>query len=551
MTDKRKSSGFVAAVKRLCRRGLALLIAGTVALGSTSAYALSLGSSMENSASLQKTGSTSQAGTISGTWTLDLWHYSGGYWKVGNKGSEKIRIDDDEIQALDQFLQANQQATFSVSISSDLAELIRSGERGKDWDVTFSGYGGSDPAKIFVEPSPKEVTITASGKVEFSVTPVFHFTRRGESLQDYVPGMTVTVPLVDRIYGYNIYSVFGNGQSAVQGLGYYNEDDPSDTGSNAIHPSFIAGKSGALQSGHAITLGTKIVDSAGYSIGSGTFAAAGACGLHFDFPVSLVFTDLRDTEDPGNGQDPDDLPGGNSGGNGNPSGNGQNGDPGGNGDGPGGPGNNGSDPGGANDNEDPGNNGDPNGNGGNNIDPNDPSGPNGNPGSGSDPGNPADPAIPADSSDIAALDAILDLPAVSYVGHDVEARDVSLYEVDGKTMTAARAAELGLGKSSFAIVQSGAGSIRKSGKTGAIAVFSKSGTFQVKLTATAANGLKDTDTRSIRILKTPAILEDLGGVQKENRKQTLRITVAQDPRNPVNELSIKLTDTASGESITV
>ena len=110
MTDKRKNSGFVAAVKRLCRRGLTLLIAGTVALGSAPAYALSMDSLAEGSASLQKTGSTSQAGTISGIWTLDLWHYSGGYWKVGNKGSEKIRIDDEEIRALDQYLQANQQA---------------------------------------------------------------------------------------------------------------------------------------------------------------------------------------------------------------------------------------------------------------------------------------------------------------------------------------------------------------------------------------------------------------------------------------------------------
>ncbi|MBQ2219008.1 MAG: hypothetical protein II418_08715, partial [Firmicutes bacterium] len=193
------------------------------------------------------------------------------------------------------------------------------------------------------------------------------------------------------------------------------------------------------------------------------------------------------------------------------------------------------------------------------VDPDDPgtgggdpgTGPGGDPNGPDDPGDPTDPALPANGEDITGLDAILDLPAVAYAGHEVEAKDCSWYEVDGKSMNAARAAELGLGRSSFTIVQKGVGSIRRSGKTGAIAVFTKSGTYQVKLTATASNGLKDTDTQSIRILKTPTILEDLGGVQKENRKQKLLITVAQDPKNPVNRLSVKLTDAASGESIFV
>ena len=476
-------------LRNLLRRGISLLLSGTLLFGSAPASALSPAET-----------SSSQMAKVSGTWTLDLWHYSGGYWKVGNKGSEQIRIEDSQIRALDQYLQANQKAVFAVSVPAEVAALLSEGTRGTDWQVVFTDYRGRDCSMLFAESSPAEVTLKSGSQVEFSATPVFHFSDSNASLRDYVPGMSVTVPLVDKKYGYNIYSIFGNGQSAVQGLGYYNEDDPSDTGSNAIHPSFITGKSGALEGGHPITLGVNVVDSAGYSIGSGTFAAAGACGLHFEFPVSLVFTDLRTPvpEDPDPGEGPDG--------------------PGTGGDGPGtGPGD---DPGG---------------------DPDDPV----------DPGDPTDPALPADGDDITGLDAILELPAVAYAGHDVEARDCSWYEVDGKSMNAARAAELGLGKSSFTIVQKGVGSIRKSGKTGAIAVFTKPGTYQVKLTATASIGLKDTDTQSIRILKTPAILEDLGGVQKENRKQKLLITVAQDPKNPVDQLSIKLTDAASSETISV
>ena len=482
--------------KHLLRRAVAVLTAASLAAGAVPAYA-----------SEAAAGTSEAAGKVSGVWTLDLWHYSGGYWKVGNAGNDKIRIDDKDVTSLDSYLQASQQAVFSVSVPQEIAQLVSEGERGKDWQVTFANYRWRDCSLLFAESGPQNVALK-NGKAEFTATPIFHFNNSGASLRDYVPGMAVTVPLVDKMWGYNIYSVFGNGRSAVQGLGYYNESDPSDTGSNAIHPSFITGKNGALEAGHPITLGVDVVDSAGYTIGSGTFAAAGACGLHFEFPVSLVFTDLR-VPDPGEEPCPD------------------------------GPGTGGQDPGG-----DPGN--DP-GSGGN---------PGDNPGGGQDPGtDPVDPGDPTDPLDepgkVSAVDACLELPDKAYAGHDVPAKDCSTYTVDGERMTAARAAELGLGKSSFTIVQKGVGSIRKSGKTGAIAVFDKPGTFSVKLTATADNGLKGTDTKSIRILKTPAILEDIGGVQKENRKQKLIVTVAQDPRHPVNELTIRLTEPESGESISV
>ncbi|MBQ4410761.1 MAG: hypothetical protein II831_08600, partial [Firmicutes bacterium] len=448
--------------KHLLRRAVAVLTAASLAAGAVPAYA-----------SEAAAGTSETAGKVSGVWTLDLWHYSGGYWKVGNAGNDKIRIDDKDVTSLDSYLQASQQAVFSVSVPQEIAQLVSEGERGKDWQVTFANYRWRDCSLLFAESGPQNVALK-NGKVEFTATPIFHFNNSSASLRDYVPGMAVTVPLVDKTWGYNIYSVFGNGRSAVQGLGYYNESDPSDTGSNAIHPSFIKGKNGALEAGHPITLGVDVVDSAGYSIGSGTFAAAGACGLHFEFPVSLVFTDLR-VPDPGEVPNPND------------------------------PGTGGQNPGGEPGN-DPGNGGEPGD----------------NPGGGQDPGtDPVDPGNPTDPLDepgkVSAVDACLELPDKAYVGHDVPAKDYSTYTVDGERMTAARAAELGLGKSSFTIVQKGVGSIRKSGRTGAIAVFDKPGTFSVKLTATANNGLKDTDTKSIRILKTPAILEDIGGVQKENR----------------------------------
>ena len=463
-------------LKTLLRRAAAILVAGSLAAGSVPAFADSPAAGTSSGAA------GTELGRVSGTWTLDMWHYSGGYWKVGNVGSEAIRVEDRDITALDSYLQANNRAVFTVDAPVEIVQLVREGGRGTDWQVTFANYRWRDCSLLFAESSPETITVKGDAQLEFSATPIFHFNQSGASLRDYVPGMSVTVPLVDKTYGCNIYSVFGNGLSAVQGRGYYNEADPADLGNNAIHPSMILSTSGALEAGHPITLKGQVVDSAGYSIGSGTFAAAGACGLHFEFPVSLVFTDLR-TPDPG------EAPGG----------------------------------------DDPGSGGDPGGD-----DP---------------PGDPTDPT--EDPNSVTSVQACLELPQTAYTGHDVAARDESTYVVDGQTIGAGRAIELGLGHNSFSIVQSSAGHIRKTGRTGAIAVFDRPGTFQVKLTETAEGGLKSTDTKSIRILQTPAVLADLGGVQKENRKQSLIVTVAQDPRHPVDELTIVLKDQASGESVSV
>ncbi|MBQ2218144.1 MAG: hypothetical protein II418_04310, partial [Firmicutes bacterium] len=203
-------------LRNLLRRGISLLLSGTLLFGSAPASALSPAET-----------SSSQMAKVSGTWTLDLWHYSGGYWKVGNKGSEQIRIEDSQIRALDQYLQANQKAVFTVSVPAEVAALLSEGTRGTDWQVAFTDYRGRDCSMLFAESSPAEVTLKSGSQVEFSATPVFHFSDSNASLRDYVPGMSVTVPLVDKKYGYNIYSIFGNGQSAVQGLGYYNENDPA------------------------------------------------------------------------------------------------------------------------------------------------------------------------------------------------------------------------------------------------------------------------------------------------------------------------------------
>ena len=108
--------------KTLLRRAAAVLTAASLSAGCVPAYALD--------GTLQRAeAASSEAARVSGVWMLDMWHYSGGYWKVGNKGAEQIRIDDKDIRSLDSYLQASQTAVFTVSVPQEIASLVAEGIR--------------------------------------------------------------------------------------------------------------------------------------------------------------------------------------------------------------------------------------------------------------------------------------------------------------------------------------------------------------------------------------------------------------------------------------
>ena len=65
-----------------------------------------------------------------------------------------------------------------------------------------------------------------------------------------------------------------------------------------IHPTQILNSSGRLKSGFAVAVGGNSYNSADLSIGSGTFASAGAVGLHFYYPVTFTFYEKPATVDP-------------------------------------------------------------------------------------------------------------------------------------------------------------------------------------------------------------------------------------------------------------
>lgn len=134
--------------------------------------------------------------------------------------------------------------------------------------------------------------------------------------------------------------------------------------------------------------------------------------------------------------------------------------------------------------------------------------------------------------------AKLELPETIYEGHPASAQDRSVFDVDGEIYGAARMYDEGLASNSFAA--SGNGRVKRINDTEADVTFEKAGKQNVTLKVKTKSGDALTDKKYIDVLKTPTIIDTLGGVQKENRKQVLSIVIAENPRYPLTELYVEI-----------
>ncbi|MBQ8589506.1 MAG: hypothetical protein IJ486_03530 [Firmicutes bacterium] len=154
-----------------------------------------------------------------------------------------------------------------------------------------------------------------------------------------------------------------------------------------------------------------------------------------------------------------------------------------------------------------------------------------------------------DSPSEVDMEVELALPKVSYVGHPVTATDRTAFTVNGESRSATRVYAEGLAKNTFRLPDGG-GTIRKNNSvpTKAQTTFDKAGTHRVMLTVTAG-GSSSSDTKTIEVVKTPAIIHSLTGTQKQNRAQTLNVWVATDPKRTLEEAWIEVKDTVTGELV--
>ncbi len=140
--------------------------------------------------------------------------------------------------------------------------------------------------------------------------------------------------------------------------------------------------------------------------------------------------------------------------------------------------------------------------------------------------------------------AILEAPKYSYEGHPFDVYDVSEFVIDGKSVSASKAYEEGIAQNSY---KAPSGHAKRKGKDAEITFF-KRGIYPVTLEVAVRQGGRLYDTKNVEILKTPFANVSIGGVQKQNRKQTFSANIATSPGKPIVSYELEVKDCKSGET---
>lgn len=220
---------------------------------------------------------------IDRTFSLELWHYSGGFWLGTDLGGRQIRVSDRQIDAaaLCGYLNSTQYVCWTGQLpEAAVYELSCGGS------VRVSVEGRSDLYSGAIGRT------LGPSHFEIQVQPVFHVASNA-TLNSFVSGIRATIPLVSSAYGCNLYSLYGFSGFGVISPGLFLQSDPSRQVVPYMHPSVISTSLGFLKGGYTILAGGEQTASDGWSVGLLTLPAGGAVGLRFDFPVRIVFTALR------------------------------------------------------------------------------------------------------------------------------------------------------------------------------------------------------------------------------------------------------------------
>ncbi|HPX71060.1 MAG TPA: hypothetical protein PLO47_04950, partial [Bacillota bacterium] len=156
--------------------------------------------------------------------------------------------------------------------------------------------------------------------------------------------------------------------------------------------------------------------------------------------------------------------------------------------------------------------------------------------------------LPEEELSFPVIRALLSLPPESFEGHPVTATDISSIEVDEILYTAAQAYAKKLASGS---IRSEGASCRKLNSTQTELLYAQPGVYMAELEVCAATGEYANDSRSIRVLPCPAVSAELGGCQKQNRRQSFTVTALQNPAHPLISLRISISEPISGEKINV
>lgn len=226
---------------------------------------------------------------VDNEFSIELWHYSGGYWGCNDiKIYDSQAFDDPDVLAD----AVNTLVEFQMPLPQDVKTAVAAGEKIM---VSCSSNKGLEEGNLFALDKLTPQFRVDGEKLYFKAFPKFNF-YRNLRYDRFVTGLNKIIPFVKPEYGLNRYSIWSKSGSLL-GIAdnFINPANLSELGpTGTIHPSQITGSNGYLQSGQYV----RIYDPSGnpldynsdtVSIGHGTFQNAGAVAVHFWYPMKITF----------------------------------------------------------------------------------------------------------------------------------------------------------------------------------------------------------------------------------------------------------------------
>jgi len=228
--------------------------------------------------------------------SIEMWHYSGKYWKYKNL----IIYDKD----LDEFLRnseklekaINEEISFEIPIEPNLYDKIQKLKKLKIMCSSNLKNKYSENIPIIDLFYDRPVIELKNGKLHFKARPKLNFYKDETiTFQDIIGDMlSVNIPIVDPDYGCNLYAIWGrySGTSLGATDSYFDKSDPfawAPADSFLIAPAQIKNANGHLYDGFTFKTGDVLRNSGDCSVGYGTFKEGGAVGIKFIYPLKFTF----------------------------------------------------------------------------------------------------------------------------------------------------------------------------------------------------------------------------------------------------------------------
>lgn len=226
---------------------------------------------------------------------IELWHFSGGYWKYKNLVIYDTDLGKDLTNEKDLEQKLNEEIEFKIAFDNSLYnKLIKYKKLKVVCSSSLKTQKTSEYIPITELFYDKPTIELKNNKIYFKAKPKLHFHTEYTYQEIINDKFNVAIPIVDPDYGCNLYSIFRRTKNDNIGAtaSYFDKDNPYATAppeTNLIAPAQIKNADGHLYSGFSFKTGDTTRRSDSSSVGYYTLRNGGAVGILFNYPIKFTF----------------------------------------------------------------------------------------------------------------------------------------------------------------------------------------------------------------------------------------------------------------------